>query len=212
MKIKLKYFTQEIRDEYDIMNLVENGYVYIEIRKVIYGLKEERILAFNYIVQNLATHGYHHIKYTAELWEHKNRNTEFVLCIDDFDIKYDNQDDLDHLLIALQTEYEISTDYSGRNYIGLTIDWKYSKSYDDISMLKYIMKALQKILHIAPTRNQHAPHRWTESAYGQKVQYDLPECTLSLLDKKWDNIYPGYQWNLPLLFKRSRPVYISGNQ
>ena len=81
MKIPLKYFTQEIREEYDIMNLVDNGYVYIEIRKGTYGLKEAGILAFNYVVENLATHGYYHVKYTAGIWEHKIQNTKYQICI-----------------------------------------------------------------------------------------------------------------------------------
>ena len=150
MKIPLKYFTQEIREEYNIMNLVDNGYVSIEIRKGTYGLKEAGILAFNYVIENLALHGYRPVKYTAGLWEHKKRNTNFLLCVDDFGIKCDNQDDLDHLLNTLQKKYEISIDQPGRNYISLTIEWEYSKGYIDISMPGYIMKALHKFLTLLP--------------------------------------------------------------
>ena len=39
MRIPLKYSTQDIRDKYNIMNIVEDNYVYIEIRKGVYGLK-----------------------------------------------------------------------------------------------------------------------------------------------------------------------------
>ena len=41
------------------MDIVDNGYMYIELRKVMYGLKEAGILAFKYLVENLAPHGYH---------------------------------------------------------------------------------------------------------------------------------------------------------
>ena len=47
MRIPLKYFTQEIKDEHNIMNIIDNNYVYIEIRKCMYGLNEAGILAFN---------------------------------------------------------------------------------------------------------------------------------------------------------------------
>ena len=40
MCIPLKHFTEEIRDEYNVMDIAENGYVYIEIPKGVYGLKE----------------------------------------------------------------------------------------------------------------------------------------------------------------------------
>ena len=100
MKIPLNYFIQEIREEYDIMNLFYKRYVYIEIRRGMYGIKDAGILAFNYVVENLAPYVYHPVKYIAGFWEHETRNTIFVLCAD-FVIKYDNQDDLDHLLNTL---------------------------------------------------------------------------------------------------------------
>ena len=53
MQIPLKYFTQEIRKKYNIMDIVDNDYVYIEIRKVMYGLKEAGVSAFNYVMKNL---------------------------------------------------------------------------------------------------------------------------------------------------------------
>ena len=184
MRIPLKYFTDEIRQEYNIMDIADNGYVYIEIRKGMYGLKEAGILAFNYVIENLAPHGYYRVHYTPGLWKHRTRKTTFILCVDDFGIKHHSEDDLDHLLNALRTKYEISTDPSGTNYIGLTIAWQYDKEYVDISMPDYIRKALQKFLHTPPSRRQHAPHKWTEPAYGQKIQYALPPCSLPILDKK----------------------------
>ena len=53
MWIPLKYFTQEIRNEYNILDIVDNDYVYIERRKGMYELKEAGVLAFNYVVVNL---------------------------------------------------------------------------------------------------------------------------------------------------------------
>ena len=48
--------------------------------------------------------------------------------------------------------YEISTDPTGNNYIGLTIEWQYTRSYVDISMPRYIETLLQKFLHTLPKR------------------------------------------------------------
>ena len=49
MRVSLKYVTTEIHREYDIMNIVEKGYVYIKIRKRMYGIKEAGIFNFNYM-------------------------------------------------------------------------------------------------------------------------------------------------------------------
>ena len=71
--IPLNYSTVEIRREYNIMNVVKNAYVYIEIRKGIYEIKEADILVFNYTKKHIAPHGYHPVRYTAGLWKHKTR-------------------------------------------------------------------------------------------------------------------------------------------
>ena len=51
-------------------------------------MKEAGILAFNYIVKNLAPYGYHLVLHAAGLWKHKTIKTTFILCVDDFGIKY----------------------------------------------------------------------------------------------------------------------------
>ena len=45
MKITIKYFTDEIKEEYSINNIAQNGWVHVEIRKGMYGLKEAGIIA-----------------------------------------------------------------------------------------------------------------------------------------------------------------------
>ena len=73
MQIALKYFTQEIQNEYNIKNIADNEYVYVEIIKGMHGLKEAGILKCNYVVTNLAPFGYHPVKNTAGLWKHETK-------------------------------------------------------------------------------------------------------------------------------------------
>ena len=80
-----------------------------------YDLQEAGILAFNYVVENLAPHGYHPVQYMTGLWDHKTKKTIFVLCVDNFGIKCHSQNDLDHLLNALFNAYDISIDPNGGN-------------------------------------------------------------------------------------------------
>jgi hypothetical protein len=69
-------------------------------------------------------------------------------------------------------------------YCGLTLDWHYDTGYVDVSMPGYINRALKKFNHSAPLRDQHAPHKWIEPAYGsQKPQSPTPESTAQPLDK-----------------------------
>ena len=121
-------------DEYNIQDIQSNGFVYVEIRKGMYGLKEAGIIAFKRLVEKLAPHGYHPCKHTPGLWTHTTRQIMFTLAVDDFGIKYFKREDAQHLFNALQESYIISTDWSGTNYCGLSIDWHYSQRYVDTSM------------------------------------------------------------------------------
>ena len=59
MRIHAKYFAEELRKEYNMEELIyKDGYVYCEIRKGMYGLKEARCVAFQNMVKNLAPFGY----------------------------------------------------------------------------------------------------------------------------------------------------------
>ena len=95
---------------------------------------------------------------------------KFCLCVHDFRIKYYNKNDLNKLNTALQVNYKISTDFSGKYYCGLTIDWDYNRGYVEISMPGYIDKALTKFQH-CPITPQYSPHEFPRPKFGQKIQY-----------------------------------------
>ena len=56
MKIPLKYITEEIMSEYNLSAIASHDYVYVEIRKGMYGLKKAGIIAFQRLVKKLAPH------------------------------------------------------------------------------------------------------------------------------------------------------------
>ena len=156
-------------DEYNISDISSHRFVYVEICKGVYGLKEAYIIAFNCLVTKLALHGYHPCKYTHGLWTHDSHQIIFTLAVDDFGIKYFKCEDAQHMFNALQQTYSISTYWTCKNYCGLTIDWYYDQGYVDISMPGYIVEALRKFQHKPSKHPQHALHKCTTLGYGQKV-------------------------------------------
>lgn len=88
MRIPLKYITKEIKEEYNIDIISDNGHVNVEIINGMHDLKEASILAFNYIVKNLVPFGYHPVRYTPGLCRHESRSTMFTLRVDGFGITY----------------------------------------------------------------------------------------------------------------------------
>ncbi len=132
----------------------------MDIKKGMYGLKQAAlVLAYNFLKKNLAPHdGYEPIPHTDGLWKHKTRNITFCLCVDDFGIKYFHKSDVEHLIAALKENYKLSTDWSGKNFCGLTFDWHYNAEYVDVSMPKYIPALLKKLLHAMPDKPQFSPY------------------------------------------------------
>ena len=185
MRVHRKYIPPEILEAYNLgaENFDSKGYAYLEIRKGMYGLKEaSSILAYDQLKAHLAPYGYAPVRFTPGLWRHNKRRTTFTLAVDDFGIKYFCKADADHLFSALKDKYEMTQDWTGTSYLGLTLDWNYKEGYVDISMPKYVEKARAKFQHQAPSIPQHAPHLWSKPVYGQKVQFATNDDS-KLLDK-----------------------------
>jgi hypothetical protein len=165
-----------LRDKQD-----EKGFIYIEIRKGMYGLKQAGRIAYDELKTHLAKHGYESCKTTQGLWKHASRPIQFILVVDDFGVKYTNEQDVHHLINALLKKYKLSVDWTGTLYCGLHLAWNYTDGYVDISMPDYIPTALKKFNHTPPLKPQHAPAKWTQPIYGAKVQYvnddTNPPCT-----------------------------------
>ena len=69
-----------------------DNYVYCGIKKGMYGLKQAACLAYDDLVLHLNKHGYFPDKVCQNIWLHKTRKTKFCLCVNDFGIKYFNED------------------------------------------------------------------------------------------------------------------------
>ena len=69
----------------------------------------------------------------------------FCLCVDDFGVKYYNQDDLQHLKQVIEKQYTCNVEYTGEHFLGLTLDWNYTDGWVDISMPDYIPHILERL-------------------------------------------------------------------
>jgi len=114
----------------------------LEIRKAIYGLPQAGVLANKLLKACLAPAGYYEVTNTPGLWKHVSRPIAFTLVVDDFGVKYVGKKHADHLVNALKKNYNISEDWTGSLYCGITLDWNYTQRTLDISMPGYIKKQL----------------------------------------------------------------------
>ena len=66
MRIHSKYFPPEIKALYMIDAPIDSdGYVYVEIKKGMYGLKQSAVIAYQQLVKHLDGHGYYPIPFTT---------------------------------------------------------------------------------------------------------------------------------------------------
>ena len=181
MKMPIDVFPQATIDQYDLHTHALNGFVYLEIRKAIYGLPQAGILANQLLRKRLRPHGYYEVAHTPGLWKHVTRPVQFTLTVDDFGVKYVGTEHANHLIHALRENYEVEEDWDGKLYCGITLNWDYEKRHVDISMPNYVTKLLERFNHPTPKRPQHSPHAAPPRQFGATAQEPVKHDTTPTL-------------------------------
>jgi hypothetical protein len=184
MKMLLSRFPEEIVDKYNLGALAVDGWVHIEIRKGMYGLKQVGSLANQLLQTRLAPFGYYPARHMPGLWLHKTRPIAFSLIVDDFAVKYVGKQHADHLRNALLQSYELTTIWAAKVYSGMTLKWHYKNRTCDISIHGYVSNVLSKFQHDAHKHMQHTPSRYATPVNGAKTQYATKNETPPLTAKQ----------------------------
>ena len=168
MRMKLTEFLQEIIDEYKPNDLVNSHrWIYMEIRKALPGLCQSGALAAKKLAADLKPFGYYKVPKTNGLWKHKSRPILFTLVVDDFGVSYVDKADSLHLEAALKKDYPMTVDWTGDKYIGITLDWNYSKQELRTSMPGYVKKVLKQFNHILSSQKRiDSPTPFIPPKYG----------------------------------------------
>ena len=172
IRLKISDIPDEIIKEYKLQDKVtSDGYVYMEVTKGMYGLPQSGLLANQLLEKRLNKHGYKQSKLVPGLWTHDTRPIQFTLVVDNFGVKYKHGKDARHLMNVLKNHYDVTEDWTGARYIGITLDWDYAKRQVHLSMPGYVKKALTQFNHTKPSKRQNSPFQHTPPNYGAKKQY-----------------------------------------
>jgi hypothetical protein len=147
MRILVSRFPEKIVNKYNLKAVVVDGWVYIDIRKGMYGLKQAGLLVNQLLKKRLSPFGYYPSRHTPGLWLHKTRPIAFSLIVDDFTVKFVGKQHADHLRDALLRSYELTTDWEGKVYSDMTLKWDYKNRTCDISVPGYVANVLSKFQH-----------------------------------------------------------------
>ena len=191
MQMNLSDFPDDIIEEYNLREIAKDGKVIAECQTCVYGLPQSGILANKYLEKRLNEYGFYQSQFTNGLWLHKTRSIQFALTVDDFGVKYVNEDDVKYLCDALTATnpktgkpmFEITVDMEGKRFCGLHFDWDYENREVHVSIPGYVKAALTRFQHERPEKPQYQPYPHNPKQYGAKAQYAEPEDTSPLLNK-----------------------------
>jgi hypothetical protein len=188
MCLPFSIIPDEIITKYNLREMSVGGWVYLEIHKGMYGLKQAGLLANQLLQQRLDHYCYYPSRYTPGLWLDKTRSIAFTLLVDNFAVKHVGKDNAHHLRNALLCHYEITTDSGGTLYSGMTLEWDYQQCSCDISMPGYVTNVLNKFQQDAPKHPQHTPSKYVTPIYDAKNQYATRDETPLLSAKQCTKI------------------------
>jgi hypothetical protein len=138
MKMLLSRFPEEIIQKHNLNALTVDGWVYIEIRKGMYGLKQAGLLENQLLQTRLAPFWYYPAWHTPGICLHKTRSISFTLVVEIFAVKYVGKQHAEHLRNALLQTYELTADWTATVYSGMSLKWDYKNRTCDISMPGYV--------------------------------------------------------------------------
>ena len=99
---------------------------------------------------------------------------------------------------SLERHYDITIDWEGKKYVGISLKWDYEAHTLDTSVPGFVEKSLNKFQHPEPEKAQHAPAKAAPVNYGAKVQQKTPEDTSPELSpegiKKIQDIVGTFAW------------------
>ena len=80
------------------------------------------------------------------------------LCVDDFGVKCVGKQHTEHLIEVLKEHYKILSNWKGKKYLGLDIDWDYDNRTVQMSMLGCGAEDLARFCHKRPRKPQDHPY------------------------------------------------------
>ena len=99
VKMKLSDFPESVISHYNLgEKATPDGFVYVAIKRGMYGLPQSGILAQTLLETRLNAHVYHQSNITPGLWTHEWQTISFTLVVGGFGVKYVGKEHAYHLI------------------------------------------------------------------------------------------------------------------
>ena len=143
-----------------------------------YGLPQEGQLYYIALIKHLQFHGCTRAGFTPGLFKHATQDTLFGLVVDDLGVKYTDKNYALYLIDTLKKKYPgITIDWSGIFFLGVHLDWDYTKRTGALSMPNYIKNPCQdfniKNLNMTNIHHIHMQHQTMVPRYSMHLPVPL---------------------------------------
>ena len=115
--IQISMIPQYFLEKYNLKYKANNGYIFSQVTKGVYGLPQALRISQDSLVRHLETYGYRPSSKTPVLWTHDSRPINFTLVVNDFGIKYSRKEHYPHLKASLEDTYRVTIDWEGKLYM-----------------------------------------------------------------------------------------------
>jgi hypothetical protein len=95
MKMPIALFPVWIVEQYNLTKHVLNGFIYLEMLRVVWGLPQAGILANKLLHKGLLPQGYYKCANMPGLWKQKIRPISFTLAVNNFGVIYSRKEHVD---------------------------------------------------------------------------------------------------------------------
>ena len=135
-----------------------------------YGLSQAGRISYDSLVQHLSPYGYHPSNKTPGLWTHDSHPINFTLVVNDFGVKCLVNEHALHVKTALEHNKKVTTEWEGKLYIVISLQWDYEKGKVQIFMPGFVCVFLHSFQHEKPKLLQDSPYPWTKTIIGNNNQ------------------------------------------
>ena len=168
MRLKLRDLPEIMLKQHNLeAKATKESYVHVEIRYI----PQAGLIAQQLIKQRMNKMCYKQIDITLVFWMHEWCPIYFLLCVNDFGLKYFVKQHADHLMSVLREHFKISRDYKVKCYLGLYIYWDNNNCKLHLSMLACVADALTRFRHKHPCKPHDQPYPHIKPTYDVKSQY-----------------------------------------
>ena len=135
MHLKLNDLPESVVQHYNIeAKATRDSYVYVKIKQGMYGLPQEGLTIQQLLEKRLNKKGYKQSEITKGFWTHNWHPICFLLCVDDFGVKYVGKQHADHQMTVLGEHKNYLPQSEGKMVLGaesqLGLQKKQSSPFD----------------------------------------------------------------------------------